>query len=805
MKKILFSLFMLSATLSFAQQPDFNMTLIGTNDDYSSDQYNDIWGYVDGSGTEYAIIGSRVATIIYSLEDPTNPTEVAYIPGATSTWRDAKSFGDFVYVTTDVGNDGLLVIDMSGAPDNITHEFWTPTLSVGNETATLQTCHNLYIDENGYCYLSGCNLNDGGVLIIDVFSDPGNPIYVGAADRRYSHDNFVRGDTLWSSDILDGYFSVIDVSDKENPVTLATAGTSFDFTHNAWLSDDGNYLFTTDERENANLDAYDVSDLNDIQRLDTYHPAATSGTNVIPHNTHYYNGYLVTSWYTDGVKIVDGSRPSNLIEVGSYDTYMGNQGGFNGCWGVYPFLPSGLVIAADINSGLYVFEVDYTRACYLEGTVTDAQTGATIFGVSYDILDVEFEKPGSSDLNGYYKTGLAEAGTYQVQFSKAGYEPVTAEAILENGELTILNVQMNLLPNANVTGRVIDEATQLGIPGAKVVLINEEFNFEATTDNDGNFSLNTVFLGAYDAFAGAWGYLHNSINGLTINSAQEVVIELTGPGYQDDFIMDFEWTTDADPQTTSGFWTRGVPNPTIFGNVFSNPNEDIAGDLGNQCYVTGNFGGDMAAGTDDIDGGNVQLLSPAMDLSGYVNPTLSYNLWFFNQGGAPPQNDMVTVSISNGSETIELESVTESNGGWRPTSEFDLTGLMDFSSPVRVLVESGDQQNTGHLVEAGFDAFLVTDANASNTNILPAEAYQLQLAPNPFSDQTTISYLIDNNFRNARIHLTNVVGQRVQTIELMNASGQIQLGQQLEAGVYFLQMEVDNQISNAGKMIKTNN
>ena len=38
------------------------------------------------------------------------------------------------------------------------------------------------------------------------------------------------------------------------------------FTHNAWVSDDGNYVFTTDEQSDCNVGAYDVSNISDIRR-----------------------------------------------------------------------------------------------------------------------------------------------------------------------------------------------------------------------------------------------------------------------------------------------------------------------------------------------------------------------------------------------------------------------------------------------------------------------------------------------------------------------------------------------------------
>ena len=37
------------------------------------------------------------------------------------------------------------------------------------------------------------------------------------------------------------------------------------FTHNAWTSDDGNFIFTTDERANAFVESFDISDLDDIK------------------------------------------------------------------------------------------------------------------------------------------------------------------------------------------------------------------------------------------------------------------------------------------------------------------------------------------------------------------------------------------------------------------------------------------------------------------------------------------------------------------------------------------------------------
>jgi hypothetical protein len=44
-----------------------------------------------------------------------------------------------------------------------------------------------------------------------------------------------------------------------------------------------------------------------------------------------------------------------------YDTHFDNPevyGGYKGCWGIYPFLPSKLVLASDLTNGIFVLKVD---------------------------------------------------------------------------------------------------------------------------------------------------------------------------------------------------------------------------------------------------------------------------------------------------------------------------------------------------------------------------------------------------------------------------------------------------------------
>ncbi|MEM1324276.1 MAG: choice-of-anchor B family protein, partial [Bacteroidota bacterium] len=692
-------------------QSVLNMELIA-NVDYP-ETCNDIWGYVDDDGREYAILGTTQATAILSLEDPTNPVEVAYIPGSSSVWRDMKSWGDFVYVTTDDGDDGLLIIDMSEAPTTITHRFWRPELSVNGATNNLLRCHNLYIDENGYCYISGSReLNSGGVLIFDVDTDPGNPIYVGAADARYSHDNFSRGDTLWSADIDDGIFSVFDVSDKSNPQLLATQPTSFIFSHNIWPSDDGKYVFTTDERRHAFVDSYDVSDLDNIKRLDSYRPKDTEGTGVIPHNTHYHNGYLVTSWYTDGLKVIDAHKPDNLVEVANYDTNTDFTRDFHGCWGAYPFLPSGLYLASDMENGLFVFRPTLLRACYLEGKATDAVSQQPIPQVTV-ILQSNFANEAFSDVMGEYKTGLEAPGTYTATYTKPGYEPQTHEVQIDRGEVTIKDVQLQ--PIASFEGRVIRSSDGATVPDADVVILDQstDLMFSTRSDVEGNFKMPAFEPGTYTVIGGKWGYLHTTFERqIDANNTVTVVLD---DGYQDDFILEQNWTVAGPNSGTDGLWERAIPVATqgeVGGELrIINPGQDVEDDLGAYCYVTGNaFGFESRPGDDDVDRDRVTLTSPPMDLSDYDFPVMSFSYWFFSGLGNSTPNDNLEILLTNGTDEVVIERTPDiSLGGWVDRSEIHVADFITPSDSMHIIITTRDNPSPGHWVEGGFDAFLVTD------------------------------------------------------------------------------------------------
>lgn len=402
-----------------------------------ADRLSDVWGYVAPDGTEYALVGLGGGLSVVSLADPDNIVEVANVSGDFSIWRDIKTYGEFAYVVADqnTSDDGIVVVDLSNLPTGVSAQKFATNNTSG---ADLVRAHNIYIDTtSGLAYVAGSNVNGGGMVIYDVATTPGTPIFQAFAPNVYAHDVFVVNDVMYASEIYAGEMTLYDVSDLTNITERGSVVTPFAFTHNIWTTADGQTAFTTDERSNASTAAYDVSDPLDMKLLDEFRPRRSLSTNTVPHNVHVLNDYLVISHYTDGVEIVDATDPCNLVEVGYFDSWTGNDGGGNGSWGAYPYLPSGLVLLSDISQGLYVFDVNYVRAARLVGTITDRDTGLPLNGVTISFAASDGVTTTTDALGGF-KTGLATAATYTVTLSKPDYEDLVLPISMVNGvELTL--------------------------------------------------------------------------------------------------------------------------------------------------------------------------------------------------------------------------------------------------------------------------------------------------------------------------------------------------------------------------------
>jgi uncharacterized protein (TIGR03437 family) len=89
-----------------------------------------------------------------------------------------------------------------------------------------------------------------------------------------------------------------------------------------------------------------------------------------PHNPYIVGNLLYVSWYQAGLVVLDITNPSQPRLTGLYDTTSSTDTGFNGCWGVYPFLGFDRALVSDMDGGLFI--VDATEAITGPRTVSAA-------------------------------------------------------------------------------------------------------------------------------------------------------------------------------------------------------------------------------------------------------------------------------------------------------------------------------------------------------------------------------------------------------------------------------------------------
>jgi len=500
MQKLLLPFLLLAAFSAAAQNLN---TTFRSKITFPNQSLANVWGYVAG-GKEYALAGGRQGLIIIDITNPDAPQQIVQIPGPNNLWKEIKTYGHFAYIVSE-GGQGIQVVDLNNLPSsNLNYHYYKGDGAILNQ---LDRIHALHIDTTkGFLYAYGGNLFSGAVKVFNLNPDPYNPTYAGKFDALgYVHDGYVDNDTMYAGHIYAGMFSVVNMANKTAPELISTQNTPNQFTHNTWLSEDRRTLFTTDEVNNSFLAAYDISDPTDIQLLDKIQ--SNPGSNSMVHNTHIRGNWAITSWYKDGFTIVDISRPDNLVQVGNYDTYTGSGGSSEGCWGVHPNFPSGTIIASNISAAgtsdgeLWLITPNYVRACYLEGQITDGVTGNPISNVKIELLGTatqEFSGPA-----GYYKIGQVQTGLFTVRVSKAGYQTVNTEVLMESGKVRLLDVVLFPTGSLTISGQVVESPSLNPVPDASVFLFGIALDYSTTTDSNGQFSISGVTPGDYSVIAGA--------------------------------------------------------------------------------------------------------------------------------------------------------------------------------------------------------------------------------------------------------------------------------------------------------------
>jgi choice-of-anchor B domain-containing protein len=353
---------------------------------------NDVWGFVDlNTGREYAFAGYDIGTAVFDVTDPANPVEIAFFDGQRTTWRDIKvhqrydaaagRWHAWAYVTADLVNDGLFVLDLGGLPHAVRKVDFS---------SDFDSAHNLQItnidfatglalvDVPPHLVIAGSDLSSGAFRLYSL-AEPATPELIATGSSvpgnsspgTYTHDSAAaivtdtRKDACgaavaWCSVLVDfneDQIVVWDVTEPSNPVALDVRSyANASYVHSGWWSEDGRYFFAHDEQDeqfaglNTTVRVFAMDDL----RAPLEVGAWTGPTRAIDHNGFTRGNRYYVANYARGFTVLDVTNPAAPEDIGYIDVYPPSDAtGFQGVWGTYPYFPSNTIAVQDIDSGLY--------------------------------------------------------------------------------------------------------------------------------------------------------------------------------------------------------------------------------------------------------------------------------------------------------------------------------------------------------------------------------------------------------------------------------------------------------------------
>lgn len=329
-------------------------------------KYSGCWGwYQSDKQKEYALVGTSSGTYFIDVTNPGSPIIRDYVTGRRKgcTWREIKSYQNYCYIVSDDQSpNSFQIVDMQYLPDSV-HVVY-------DDTTYFERCHTIFIDQDKlYCGYATPKTGQPSSMRVYSLVSPTAPVLLRKLEDDYpnimwAHDMFVRNDTIYASCGNQGFF-VFKLQSNLTFTALAqySGYPQSGYNHSSWQTDDRKTMVFTDEVP-AGLSAkvIDVSDLNNITLIDTIrsHYGATA------HNPYIVeNSWCWISSYQDGIYLYDISDPSNTSIYGYFDTHpqhgtndFFSTDAYRGNWGAYPYLPSKIIIALDMQNGLFILQGD---------------------------------------------------------------------------------------------------------------------------------------------------------------------------------------------------------------------------------------------------------------------------------------------------------------------------------------------------------------------------------------------------------------------------------------------------------------
>jgi len=801
LKSSLIILMLACGSISFSQNQ--NVNLIANVNDYPSLGYNDVWGYTTPEGDEYALLGTVSGVSIVSVSDPENIAEVdyiSYVPAPPFGWYDIKTYQNFMYISTE-GSLDMLIYDLSTLPDSAS--------LVGSFSQLSSAPHNIFIDtEMGILYaVEDFNFN----LVTRIYSlaDPMNPVQISSIDTANggadSHDLFAQDSVLYIAEGLSPTIGIFDVSDPANPSFRARfAIPDGGYAHQVWVSENNKYMVTTEETPYKTVKVWDIQDLDSVLLVSEY-----LGGSMLAHNAYIDGNVIYIAHYEAGLKMIDFSDPTNVAEIGFYDTYPDKESpGFEGAWGVYPFTGNGMIFVSDIQTGLYILQFE--------------QEEGPQFVAS----------PGGIDFGNILVDSTSDGFTITVQ--NFGTEDLIITDISDPGMPFILgqipDVPLVLLPKQSEQFTVSFAPLNTGFENAIITITSNDANdpkYELMLNARG-FVLNAAENGTYFASTGRQGNTPGSLLNIDIATGAGTLIGSTGL----DAIPGLAINSSGDIYATSGFSAAGAAlyridaatgGAVLIGNTGQVGIEAIAFDGDNELYGVGvgdvsEFPNSTLFRLDVATGASTPVDTTGVWIVGLAFDPTDGTLWGSSGAGNFASKDAIyTINKTSGVATRVGKTGL---GGSTPDIHFDLDGNLYGSkgggmNPNNLIVID-KTTGTGTIIgPIGFKAVSGMSTRLDRLTVGLADDFRsstvferLHNFPNPFSQHSTIKYTLLEGAV-VRLQIYNVSGQLVRTMvnEKQSAGpqeliwyGVSETGIGLPNGTYIYTIEANHSLV-SGKMV----
>lgn len=264
-----------------------------------------------------------------------------------------------------------------------------------------------------------------------------------------------------------------------------------------------------------------------------------------------------------------------------------------------------------------------------------------------------------------------------------------------------------------------------------------------------------------------------------------------------------DWTAGgvSGDNATSGKWILIKPTGTYTNGTPVQTSADHTTGNG-KCMVTGNSTG-SSINSGDVDGGKTTLMTPPLDLSGYVYPMIEYYRWFSNDKNsgynAARKMDPWQVQIRSNNSIIwyNVENTLQSDNSWRRRI-FALDEYLPVRTDITMRFVASDKVTTNEqTVEAAVDDFFLYDGVPLSVNdVAPAKA---SIYPNPADDR--IQVVMPAPVKGT-MTLYDALGRSVSAYQLDGANTHFVISTAgYTSGNYTLLIQTDNKTIQSSKVV----